>query len=130
MFCNKNGETCNVHSSSDGQGKACFEDGICAKKNNTVGRVRKHAIITVQFGALVNTSSYGMVLEFHRIWTHRAFPEVVSHSPFSSFFFLIQRATYSFLRFMSESLHKDSTVSSPLRSRGVLTNVGPHAPCP
>merc|ERR1712232_1515437 len=40
------------------------------------------------------------------------FQNVLSHSPVSSFFSLIQSATCIMRRGMSQSLHKDSTVSS------------------
>merc|ERR1719220_2985060 len=55
------------------------------------------------------------------------FQKVLSHSPVSSFFSLIQRATCIMRRGMSQSLHKDSTVSSSSRGREVLLNNGPHA---
>merc|ERR1711963_15471 len=55
------------------------------------------------------------------------FQKVLSHSPVSSFFSLIQSATCIIRRGMSQSLHKDSTVSSSSRRREVLLNNGPHA---
>merc|ERR1712139_352308 len=55
------------------------------------------------------------------------FQNVLSHSPVSSFFSLIQRATCIMRRGISQSLHKDSTVSSSSRGRDVLLKSGPHA---
>merc|ERR1711866_36867 len=55
------------------------------------------------------------------------FQNVLSHSPVSSFFSLIHRATCIMRRGMSQSLHNDSTVSSSSRGRDVLLNSGPHA---
>merc|ERR1712226_1702925 len=55
------------------------------------------------------------------------FQNVLSHSPVSSFFSLIHRATCIIRRGISQSLHKDSTVSSSSRGREVLLNKGPHA---
>merc|ERR1712232_656335 len=55
------------------------------------------------------------------------FQKVLSHSPVSSFFSLIQSATCIMRRGISQSLHKDSTVSSSSRGREVLLNSGPHA---
>merc|ERR1740117_2510516 len=52
------------------------------------------------------------------------FQNVLSHSPVSS---LIQRATCIMRRGMSQSLHKDSTVSSSSLGREVLLKRGPHA---
>merc|ERR1711866_20701 len=55
------------------------------------------------------------------------FQNVLSHSPVSSFFSLIQSATCIIRRGMSQSLQSDSTVSSSSRGREVLLNNGPHA---
>merc|ERR1719367_1158911 len=55
------------------------------------------------------------------------FQKVLSHSPVSSFFSLIQSATCIIRRGMSQSLHRDSTVSSSSRGLEVLLNKGPHA---
>merc|ERR1712156_1154254 len=55
------------------------------------------------------------------------FQKVLSHSPVSSFFSLIQRATCIMRRGMSQSLHRDSTVSSSSRGREVLLKSGPQA---
>merc|ERR1719198_472097 len=55
------------------------------------------------------------------------FQNVLSHSPVSSFFSLIQRATCIMRRGMSQSLQSDSTVSSSSRGLDVLLNKGPHA---
>merc|ERR1719171_1849316 len=55
------------------------------------------------------------------------FQKVLSHSPVSSFFSFIQRATCIMRRGMSQSLHNDSTVSSSSRGRDVLLNRGPQA---
>merc|ERR1719469_166377 len=55
------------------------------------------------------------------------FQKVLSHSPVSSFFSLIQSATCIIRRGMSQSLQRDSTVSSSSRGREVLLNNGPHA---
>merc|ERR1711953_952688 len=55
------------------------------------------------------------------------FQKVLSHSPVSSFFSLIQRATCIMRRGISQSLQSDSTVSSSSRGREVLLNKGPHA---
>merc|ERR1719475_32491 len=55
------------------------------------------------------------------------FQKVLSHSPVSSFFSLIQSATCIMRRGISQSLHKDSTVSSSSRGREVLLKRGPHA---
>merc|ERR1712203_505290 len=55
------------------------------------------------------------------------FQNVLSHSPVSSFFSFIHKATCIILRGISQSLHKDSTVSSSSRGRDVLLNNGPHA---
>merc|ERR1719203_976374 len=55
------------------------------------------------------------------------FQNVLSHSPVSSFFSLIQRATCIIRRGMSQSLHSDSTVSSSSRGLEVLLNRGPQA---
>merc|ERR1711866_42901 len=55
------------------------------------------------------------------------FQKVLSHSPVSSFFSLIQRATCIMRRGISQSLQSDSTVSSSSRGREVLLNSGPHA---
>merc|ERR1712014_199321 len=55
------------------------------------------------------------------------FQKVLSHSPVSSFFSLIQSATCIIRRGMSQSLHRDSTVSSSSRGREVLLNNGPQA---
>merc|ERR1712166_596013 len=48
------------------------------------------------------------------------FQKVLSHSPVSSFFSLIHKATCIIRRGTSQSLHKDSTVSSSSRGREVL----------
>merc|ERR1719284_1759052 len=55
------------------------------------------------------------------------FQKVLSHSPVSSFFSLIHKATCIIRRGMSQSLHSDSTVSSSSRGREVLLKSGPHA---
>merc|ERR1739848_282164 len=55
------------------------------------------------------------------------FQKVLSHSPVSSFFSLIQRATCIMRRGISQSLHRDSTDSSSSRGRDVLLNSGPRA---
>merc|ERR1719281_1607236 len=55
------------------------------------------------------------------------FQKVLSHSPVSSFFSLIHSATCIIRRGMSQSLHKDSTVSSSSRGREVLLKRGPQA---
>merc|ERR1719199_1405366 len=55
------------------------------------------------------------------------FQKVLSHSPVSSFFSLIQSATCIIRRGMSQSLHRDSTVSSSSLGRDVLLKRGPHA---
>merc|ERR1712084_81545 len=55
------------------------------------------------------------------------FQNVLSQSPVSSFFSLIHKATCIMRRGMSQSLHKDSTVSSSSRGREVLLNSGPQA---
>merc|ERR1712187_191105 len=55
------------------------------------------------------------------------FQKVLSHSPVSSFFSLIQSATCIIRRGISQSLHNDSTVSSSSRGREVLLKSGPHA---
>merc|ERR1712226_1688618 len=55
------------------------------------------------------------------------FQNVLSHSPVSSFFSLIQRATCIMRRGISQSLHNDSTVSSSSLGREVLLNSGPQA---
>merc|ERR1719263_792965 len=55
------------------------------------------------------------------------FQNVLSHSPVSSFFSLIHNATCIIRLGMSQSLHKDSTVSSSSRGRDVLLKRGPHA---
>merc|ERR1712139_182267 len=55
------------------------------------------------------------------------FQNVLSHSPVSSFFSLIQSATCIMRLGMSQSLHKDSTVSSSSRGREVLLKSGPQA---
>merc|ERR1719197_2402471 len=52
---------------------------------------------------------------------------VFSHSPVSSFLSLIQSATCIIRRGISQSLHKDSTVSSSSRGRDVLLKSGPQA---
>merc|ERR1740129_484932 len=53
------------------------------------------------------------------------FQKVLSHSPVSSFFSLIQSATCIIRRGMSQSLQRDSTVSSSSRGREVLLKRGP-----
>merc|ERR1719408_692514 len=53
------------------------------------------------------------------------FQNVLSHSPVSSFFSLIQRATCIMRLGMSQSLQRDSTVSSSSRGREVLLKRGP-----
>merc|ERR1711866_37647 len=55
------------------------------------------------------------------------FQNVLSHSPVSSFFSLIQRATCIIRRGMSQSLNNDSTVSSSSRGLEVLLKSGPQA---
>merc|ERR1719491_2855255 len=55
------------------------------------------------------------------------FQNVLSHSPVSSFFSLIQSATCIMRRGISQSLHNDSTLSSSSRGRDVLLKRGPHA---
>merc|ERR1740139_1937540 len=55
------------------------------------------------------------------------FQKVLSHSPVSSFFSLIQSATCIMRRGMSQSLQRDSTVSSSSRGREVLLKSGPQA---
>merc|ERR1712217_917069 len=55
------------------------------------------------------------------------FQKVLSHSPVSSFFSLIHKATCIIRRGISQSLHKLSTVSSSSRGRDVLLNRGPQA---
>merc|ERR1711944_33628 len=55
------------------------------------------------------------------------FQKVLSHSPVSSFFSFIQSATCIMRLGMSQSLQRDSTVSSSSRGREVLLNNGPHA---
>merc|ERR1711879_886075 len=55
------------------------------------------------------------------------FQKVDSHSPVSSFFSLIHSATCIIRRGMSQSLHKDSTVSSSSLGREVLLKRGPQA---
>mmetsp|Transcript_65829 Transcript_65829/g.214221 ORF Transcript_65829/g.214221 Transcript_65829/m.214221 type:complete len:201 (-) Transcript_65829:36-638(-) len=55
------------------------------------------------------------------------FQNVLSHSPVSSFFSLIHNATCIMRRGMSQSLHRDSTVSSSSRGREVLLKSGPQA---
>merc|ERR1719263_1527301 len=55
------------------------------------------------------------------------FQKVLSHSPVSSFFSFIHSATCIIRRGMSQSLHKDSTISSSSRGRDVLLNNGPQA---
>merc|ERR1719432_556634 len=55
------------------------------------------------------------------------FQKVLSHSPVSSFFSLIHKATCIMRRGISQSLHKDSTVSSSSRGREVLLKSGPQA---
>merc|ERR1719491_1530044 len=55
------------------------------------------------------------------------FQKVLSHSPVSSFFSLIQSATCIMRRGISQSLHSDSTVSSSSRGRDVLLKRGPQA---
>merc|ERR1711924_428159 len=53
--------------------------------------------------------------------------KVLSHSPVSSFFSLIHRATCIIRRGISQSLHRLSTLSSSSRGREVLLNRGPQA---
>merc|ERR1719515_704207 len=55
------------------------------------------------------------------------FQKVLSHSPVSSFFSLIHKATCIMRRGISQSLHRDSTVSSSSRGREVLLKSGPLA---
>merc|ERR1711937_159874 len=53
--------------------------------------------------------------------------KVLSHSPVSSFFSLIQSATCIIRRGISQSLQRLSTVSSSSRGREVLLKRGPQA---
>merc|ERR1719453_1485958 len=55
------------------------------------------------------------------------FQKLLSHSPVSSFFSLIHRATCIILLGISQSLHNDSTVSSSSLGLDVLLNRGPQA---
>merc|ERR1711862_368619 len=55
------------------------------------------------------------------------FQKVLSHSPVSSFFSLIQSATCIMRLGISQSDHNDSTVSSSSRGREVLLKRGPQA---
>merc|ERR1712127_7334 len=64
-------------------------------------------------------------LQSSHLLSSSIFQKVLSHSPVSSFFSLIQRATCIIRRGMSQSLQRDSTVSSSSRGREVLLKRGP-----
>merc|ERR1719221_1040444 len=66
-------------------------------------------------------------LQSSHLLSSSIFQKVDSHSPVSSFFSFIQRASCIIRRGMSQSLHNDSTVSSSSRGLDVLLNSGPQA---
>merc|ERR1740139_2028194 len=84
-------------------------------------------MLVLDLAATANQMVCPWKLQSSHLESSSIFQKVLSHSPVSSFFSLIHSATCIMRLGMSQSLHKDSTVSSSSRGREVLLKRGPQA---
>merc|ERR1712217_930312 len=114
-----------------GQKKACIKGGNVYNKYIDV-RAKKSPCPANGVGFEGLQTHHQMVwpwkLQSSHLDSSSIFQKVLSHSPVSSFFSLIQSATCIMRRGMSQSLQRDSTVSSSSRGRDVLLKSGPKRP--